>query len=118
MYTISLLFEAIKDKKRVAFKVIDYDKNGNEVYRLNGFVYKVSPYFLVNNTGRYYLLCNYRADYKTLNTFRIDYLKDIEIMENDKNLQYSSFFLYREFYKISFFKNIFNIFSFVLLRNK
>ena len=84
MYTISLLLEAIKDKKRVAFKVIDYDKNGNEVYRLNGFVYKVSPYFLVNNSGRYYLLCNYRADYKTLNTFRIDYLKDIEIMENDK----------------------------------
>lgn len=84
MYTISLLLEAIKDRKRVAFKVIDYDKNGNEVFRLNGFIYKVSPYFLVNNSGRYYLLCNYRADYKTLNTFRIDYLKDIEIMENDK----------------------------------
>ncbi len=84
MYTISLLLEAIKNKKRVAFKVIDYDKHGKEVYRLKGFIYKVSPYFLVNNSGRYYLLCNYRADYKTLNTFRIDYLKDVEIIENDK----------------------------------
>lgn len=84
MYIISLLLEAIKTKKRVAFKVIDYDKYGKEVYRLNGFIYKVSPYYLINNSGRYYLLCNYRADYKTLNTFRIDYLKDVEVIENDK----------------------------------
>ena len=84
MYIISLLLEAIKTKKRVAFKVLDYDKNEKEVYRLNGFIYKVSPYYLINNSGRYYLLCNYRADYKTLNTFRIDYLKDISIIENDK----------------------------------
>lgn len=83
MYNISLLLEAIKRKKRVSFKVLDYDKYGNETFRLNGYTYKVSPYCLVNNTGRYYLLCNYRRDYKTLNTFRIDFLKDLKILEND-----------------------------------
>ena len=83
MYNISIILEAIRLKKRISFKVIDYDKNGKEIERLNGFIYKVSPYYLVNNFGRYYLLSNYRADYKTLNTFRVDYLKDIKIIEND-----------------------------------
>lgn len=83
MYSISILLEAIKSKKRVSFQVLSYDKNGKITKRLNGFIYKISPYFLVNNFGRYYLLCNYRADYKTLNTFRIDYMTNISSMEND-----------------------------------
>lgn len=84
MYTVSIILDAIRDKKRIKFQVLDYDKNGNQITRYNGFYYKVSPYYLINNFGRYYLLCNYRADYKTLNTFRIDYLVNIEILENDK----------------------------------
>lgn len=84
MYNISIILEAIKSKKRIQFQVLDYDKEGKEIKRLNGFIYKVSPYYLINNYGRYYLLCNYRADYKTLNTFRIDYLKNVEIMDDDK----------------------------------
>ena len=39
-----------------------YDKNGNLVPRFNGYEYQVSPYYLINNFGRYYLL-GYRRRY-------------------------------------------------------
>lgn len=84
MYSVAIILEAIRDKQRIQFQVLDYDKNGNQITRYNGYYYKVSPYYLINNFGRYYLLCNYRADYKTLNIFRIDYLINIEIIEDDK----------------------------------
>ena len=68
--------------KRVGFQYLTYDKKGNQVLRKDGFQYIVSPYYLVNNFGRYYLICNYREKYRPLQTFRVDYMTNIEI-KND-----------------------------------
>lgn len=72
MYNISIIHETMKQGKRVGFQYLGYDKNGNEEERMNGYQYIVSPYYLVNNFGRYFLLCNYREKYRPIQIFRVD----------------------------------------------
>jgi len=82
LYNISIIHEAINKGKRIGFQYLAYDKNGNPTSRMNGYQFIVSPYYLINNYGRYYLLCNYREKYSPLQTFRIEYMMNIEIKEN------------------------------------
>ena len=82
LYNISIIHEAMKTGKRVGFQYLAYDKNGNETTRRDGFEYIVSPYYLINNFGRYYLLCNYREKYRALQTFRVDYMINVRIKED------------------------------------
>ena len=55
-YNIDIITEAIKTKKRIKFNYLTYDNKGKLIERRDGYKYKVSPYFLVNNFGKYYLL--------------------------------------------------------------
>ena len=82
LYNISVIYEAIKENKRVGFKYLSYDSSGNKITRKEGYQYIVSPYYLINNYGRYYLLCNYREKYRPLQVFRVDYMIDIEIKDD------------------------------------
>lgn len=82
LYNISIIHEAIKKGNRVGFQYLSYDNNGNKILRNDGYQYIVSPYYLINNYGRYYLLCNYREKYRPLQIFRIDYMVNIEIKDD------------------------------------
>ena len=82
MYSISIIHEAIKKGKRVGFQYLSFDKDGKQIVRREGYQFIVSPYYLINNFGRYYLLCNYREKYRAIQTFRVDYMLNIEI-KND-----------------------------------
>lgn len=82
LYNVSIINEAISKGKRVGFQYLTYDKTGNEIYRNDGFEYIVSPYYLINNYGRYYLLCNYREKYRPLQLFRIDKMANIAIKDD------------------------------------
>lgn len=82
LYNISIIHEAMKTGKRVGFQYLAYDKNGKETTRRDGYEYIVSPYYLINNFGRYYLLCNYREKYRALQTFRVDYMINVKIKED------------------------------------
>ena len=85
-YNISIINEAIKNNKKIGFKYLAYDKLGNKTVRKDGYEYIVSPYYLINNYGRYYLLCNYNEKYRPLQVFRIDFIIDINI-KNDSELK-------------------------------
>lgn len=80
---IEIINEAISKNKKIGFQYLTYDKNGDPITRMNGFEYIVSPYYLINNYGRYYLLCNYRSKYQLLQNFRVDYMKNINIKEDN-----------------------------------
>ncbi len=82
LYNISIIHEAMKKGKRVGFQYLAYDACGNQTTKMEGFEYIVSPYYLINNFGRYYLLCNYREKYRALQTFRIDYMVNIRIKDD------------------------------------
>lgn len=84
LYAISLIHEAIKENKKISFEYLEYDENGQLQSRYHGYKYKVSPYYLVNSFSRYYLLSNYREKYKHFNSFRVDYMRNIEFLDEDR----------------------------------
>ena len=86
LYNISVIHEAMEKGKRVGFQYLSYDKEGKPITRKNGWQYIVSPYYLINNFGRYYLLCNFREKYHALQTFRIDYMMNI-VIKDDWNIK-------------------------------
>ena len=77
-YNIDIINEAIKNNKMISFKYLDYDELGNETERYDGFRYKVSPYFMINNIGKYYLVGKYYK-YDNHTNYKMDYIKDIKI---------------------------------------
>ncbi len=95
---IELLSDAIKNKKKISFKYIQYDINANEVYPYGDFKHIVSPYYLINNFGKYYLLSYYEKWHNTIN-YRVDYMRDIEILDDNRVDEKT----------IDLFKNNFNI---------
>ena len=82
-YNIEIIQEAIRRGQNIKFKYMTYDKNGNLVPRFNGYEYQVSPYYLINNFGRYYLL-GYRRRYPVTNVYRIDLMSDVKVDEERK----------------------------------
>ena len=77
---IDIINEAIKENKKISFNYISYDDKGKEIYKYNGYTYIISPYYLINNFGKYYLLCYYRYDKST--NFRVDYMRNIRILDD------------------------------------
>ncbi len=73
-YTLELIEEAKRRGKRISFQYLSFDENGKPFNRMDGFRYIVSPYYSVNNNGRYFLICNYREKYRAITWFRIDYM--------------------------------------------
>lgn len=99
LLNVQIITEAINQKKRVIFNYIGFDNSGNKILRRatkdpsKYRKYAVSPYYLVNNNGGYYLLCNYKRfktadESKYVSAFRIDYMKNVSILENDEDGRY------------------------------
>ena len=80
-YAIDMVHEGIKCQKRVSFQYRSYDEKGNVILRNGGYRYIVSPYYLVNSNGFYYLICNYREKYAPLQVFRVDLMTNLQIEE-------------------------------------
>ena len=81
---IDTLDEAIQEKKKVSFKYLEYgtDKKQHVKCKEDGTerIYVVSPYQMVAKEGKYYLICNYDK-YDDVSNYRIDRIKDIQILD-------------------------------------
>ena len=81
MLNIEILSEAIAKGKCVSFQLRGYTEDGEPCLRRNGLRYVASPYFIVNNFGRYYLLgCPNYGEPKMVD-YRIDYMVAARIEE-------------------------------------
>lgn len=81
-YNIDIITEAIKSKKKITFNYIYYDINGNIIMRKNGYKYTSSPYYLINNFGKYYLIAS-NNNYNNHIIYRLDYLANLKITNED-----------------------------------
>lgn len=76
-YTIDIISEAIRLNKKIEFNykrfTLEENKNNNKKYKIN-------PYFLVNNQGTYYLVCNYDYFDKIAN-YKINRIENIKILD-------------------------------------
>lgn len=78
-YNIYTIQEAIKQKRQIQFRYLEINKQGEVSKRMNGYYYKVNPYYMVNNFGRYYLIAN-KENHQNASNYRIDYMMDIEVI--------------------------------------
>lgn len=86
-YTIELLNEAIEQGKKVEFQYNVFGIDKKLKPKKDGKIYKVNPYFLVNNHGKHYLVCNYDK-YDNLGNYKIECISNIKILdENIKPLK-------------------------------
>ena len=89
-YNLFVIREAIKENKKICFNYIDYDESGNEIFKRSGYEYNVSPYYLVNNFGQYYLLANYKTEYKPFHLFKLNRITNIYVNEELDSVPLSS----------------------------
>ena len=84
-YTISILDDAIRERKKVRFNYCSYDidkklkpKTDEKTGELKEHI--VNPFYIIAAQGRYYLLCKYDK-YNDPANLRLDRIKNIEIMD-------------------------------------
>ena len=79
-YTIQILEEAIREKKKVTIHYFHLNERREKVYRSEKGIHTVEPIALVYNNDRYYLTCyNPKAD-KNYN-YRLDRIEWVEILK-------------------------------------
>ncbi|MCM1299855.1 MAG: WYL domain-containing protein [Firmicutes bacterium] len=76
--TVDVIHRAINEGKQITFKYFDYDVNKKKSYRQGQR--SCSPYALVWNEERYYLVAYYEK-YGQITNFRVDRMENAEIAE-------------------------------------
>lgn len=80
-YTIDVLNEAIEKGKQVEFNYQRFYFDQDATNQQNKKKYIINPYFLINNHGRYYLVCNLDY-YDEIANYKIDLISNIKILNS------------------------------------
>ncbi len=84
LYNIDYIHEAVAGNKKIKFRYCEWDINKKLVYRKNGMPYVVSPVVLLWDDEYYYLVA-YDSESKINKHFRVDKIKDMEILEEKRD---------------------------------
>ena len=76
-YNIDILSEAIQNKKQVEFSYNRFSLNKKEEKEK----YIINPYALINNQGKYYLVCS-REKFARLSNYRLERIENIKILDS------------------------------------
>lgn len=79
-YVIDTITRAIEDNKQISFTYNEVLINKKTNARHNGKEFLINPYFMINNRGKYYLVCNYNK-YNTLSHYKIENISNIKILD-------------------------------------
>ena len=76
-FNIDIINEAIEKNKQIEFDYIKRTYKGDKVKK---YPYKVNPYCLINNQGKYFLVCNY--DYfDNIGNYKLEKIHNIKILD-------------------------------------
>lgn len=81
-WTIELLNEAIEQKKKVEFQYGAYGIDKKLKLKGDGKFYKINPYFMVNNRGKYYLVCN-NDKYNDISNYKLECICNIKVLNEE-----------------------------------
>lgn len=77
-YNIDTISEAIENNKQIQF---NYSRNTFKGESSKNHPYKVNPYCLINNQGKYFLVCNY--DYfDNIGNYKLERIHNIKILDS------------------------------------
>ena len=80
-YNIEILSEAIAKHCQVEFNYNRYYVDQEKRIKKSTRKYIINPYFLINNQGRYYLVCNYHW-YNDIANYKVDLITNIKLRED------------------------------------
>lgn len=80
--TIEILNEAIEKGKKVEFQYNAYGLDKKLKPKKEGKKYIINPYYMVNNHGKYYLVCN-SDKYDNLANYKIECISNIRILDEE-----------------------------------
>ena len=76
-FNIDIINEAIEKNKQIEFDYIKRTYKGDKVKK---YPYKVNPYCLINNQGKYFLVCNY--DYfDNIGNYKLEKIHNMKILD-------------------------------------
>lgn len=78
-YNIDIINEAIEKGKQIKF---DYNRFYYKEPDKKKRPYIINPYYLINNQGKYFLVCNYDY-YDQIANYKVDRISNIEILNSD-----------------------------------
>lgn len=81
LYTIDTIMRAIEDNKQISFTYNEFMTNKKTKTRFDDKEFIINPYFMINNRGKYYLVCNYYK-YDTLSNYKIECVSNIKILNS------------------------------------
>ncbi|MDE7463670.1 MAG: WYL domain-containing protein, partial [Clostridiales bacterium] len=70
-YSVSMISDAIKERKKIAFDYFDYDCAHNRIFRGNGKKYIVNPFATVFSDDKYYMIF-YHDNHENMAHYRVD----------------------------------------------
>lgn len=81
-YLVDNINTAINHRKQISYRYFHYDQHRKEVPNNDGKRYRFSPYFLVWNEDHYYTV-GYSEKHQKIGTFRVDRMKEVNILTAD-----------------------------------
>lgn len=82
-YNVDVIHRAVHENKQIKFQYFDYTVHKKIKYRRDGEYYVVSPYALSWSDEHYYLIAYYQR-YDSISNFRVDRMKNIQIMDKTR----------------------------------
>ena len=76
-YTIDTIHTAMNDNKQILFRYFSWNVRGKEEFRKDGEFYEVSPWMLVLDDEKYYLVA-YDDEEKILKHYRVDKMRNVK----------------------------------------
>ena len=80
MYVADDLYRAIITKQKIQYLMLDYTVSLEQIQHRDGHVYVVSPYALIWNNDRYYLVAH-EEERDTILTPRVDHIQEVIILD-------------------------------------
>ena len=105
-YNVDMLHEAIGDNRQIRFKYFDWNLKKEMVPRYDGRLYQVSPWALMWDDEKYYLVV-YDSKYKDIIHYRVDKMMSIEILDDLREGQEA----FSEFNLAHYSKKLFGMYS-------
>lgn len=82
-YNINTIHEAIYSNYQIEFKYYEYSIDKKTQFRHGGEIYSVSPYQLIWENDKYYLIC-YCNKHEKLCRYRVDRMSNVSICEDKR----------------------------------
>jgi len=78
-YNVDGIHEAINLNRKISFRYYEYHVDKEKSFKRNGAHYLISPYMLIWNDNRYYMI-GYDSEEEKIKHYRVDKMTDIDVV--------------------------------------